>query len=940
MKRLIDFVWLLVLMAAMTGYAVTEQEKQAIQSAMPDQPVVKPAAERTMLVFSLCNGFKHSSIPYWIEALNVMSQKTGAFKVVHSTEMSVFNPETLRQYDAICFNNTTKLTPDAAQQKAILDFVKSGKGIVGIHAATDNFYDWPEGMEMMGGVFSGHPWTGDGTWAVKIDDPQHPLMQPFKGQGFKIKDEIYRTAAPLYSRTKQRVLMSLDMSDPATKNARGVTPEDADTGISWIKQIGQGRLFYCSLGHDHAVTWNPAVLQHYLAGIQYALGDLKVDDRPLAKTLEAEKVDAFIEQLRQYDWDKPKAPLYAFSELIREYGDAANLKGLLEAKLLQVLEADVPLAAKDYICRQLAVIGSGEAVPVLGKMLDASETSDMARYALERIPSDLADKLLLSRLQMASSPTAQIGIINSLGVRRTDAAAAVLAEYAGSANPAVALAAIQALSAVGSRSAAETLQKLTVDEALQERLADALLACADSLCRQGHLSDAQAIYKKLYASGRSAAARIGALNGLAKTNAAEMRTILPEAIKGQDLVLQAAAIQILAGIEDASLLEEAAAQMDTLPDNAKIQLCAALSANPKKIGRDKIERLVGSPEKEVRIAAYQALAVLGNASSVEPLAKAAAAAADRQEAQQARAALYLLSAPEVNKVIIDRIESLVSAGDEKTVVELIRAAGQRGLSEAVPALLRTARGEGDAASESVRVLQGLAGLKDMGEFADLVTEKPLSRNADALAAAARRLDDAAGCTAVVLARYDSAASEEAKVTLLRVLGKLGDAKAAALLRKEKDAPSQTLRQGALRAMMDWPGGDFIDEMKTLAEQEQDQRTRVMAFTAYVRMITETSDKNSDAGVGALIEAFSMAPQPDQQRLVIGALGSFVSQKALDFTARFLDNSALKAEAQASVVRICEAGGISKLPQAKDLLAKVAAAAENRNLKERAEKLLR
>ena len=262
-------------------FAVTDEEVQKIRSAMPDKPVVQPQQNRKMLVFSLCNGFQHSCIPYWQQAMDIMSEKTGAFEVVHSTDMSVFTPESLKQFDVICFNNTTKLTPDPAQQKAILRFIAGGKGIVGIHAATDNFYEWPKGMRMMGGVFKGHPWTADGTWAVKLDDPNHPLMKSFNGQGFKINDEIYRTAPPLYSRDRQRVLMSLDMSDPATRTAKDVTPEDMDTGISWIKSVEKGRLFYCSLGHNNDLTWNKSVLEHYLAGIQYALGDLKVDDNPL-----------------------------------------------------------------------------------------------------------------------------------------------------------------------------------------------------------------------------------------------------------------------------------------------------------------------------------------------------------------------------------------------------------------------------------------------------------------------------------------------------------------------------------------------------------------------------------------------------------------------------------------------------------------------------------
>ena len=78
--------------------------------------------------------------------------------------------------------------------------------------------------------------------------------------------------------------MSLDMSDPTTRNAEGVTPpDDMDTGISWIKSVGKGRLFYCSLGHNPQITWDKPILEHYLAGIQYAMGDLKVDDTPIAK---------------------------------------------------------------------------------------------------------------------------------------------------------------------------------------------------------------------------------------------------------------------------------------------------------------------------------------------------------------------------------------------------------------------------------------------------------------------------------------------------------------------------------------------------------------------------------------------------------------------------------------------------------------------------------
>jgi len=263
---------------------LTPEEIRKIENAAPKRATVRPAKPRKLLVFWLCEGFFHKSIPLVNKALEDMGEKTGAYEAVVTNDMSIFKPENLKQFDAVCFNNTTglKFNPEKTPElcKSLMDFVRSGKGIAGIHAATDNFNQWPEAQEMMGGKFTGHPWGGGGTWAIKIDEPDHPLMAAFKGKGFKINDEIYRTDPPLYSRDKQLVLMSLDMSDETTRNVKGFKPADVDTGISWVKTWGKGRIFYCSLGHNDHLLWNPAVLQHYLDGIQFALGDYQVDTKP------------------------------------------------------------------------------------------------------------------------------------------------------------------------------------------------------------------------------------------------------------------------------------------------------------------------------------------------------------------------------------------------------------------------------------------------------------------------------------------------------------------------------------------------------------------------------------------------------------------------------------------------------------------------------------
>ena len=79
------------------------------------------------------------------------------------------------------------------------------------------------------------------------------------------------------------VLISVDLSDEATRNRPNQKRTDHDNAVSWIRPYGAGRVFYCSLGHNAEVFTNAAVLGTYLAGIQYALGDLKCDDSPVKK---------------------------------------------------------------------------------------------------------------------------------------------------------------------------------------------------------------------------------------------------------------------------------------------------------------------------------------------------------------------------------------------------------------------------------------------------------------------------------------------------------------------------------------------------------------------------------------------------------------------------------------------------------------------------------
>jgi len=260
---------------------ITAADLEKIEAALPAKATAAPKSTRKILVFWRCEGFFHGSgIAAGNKAIELMGQKTGAYTVDISREYDVFEADNLKKYDVVVFNNTTKTELSETYKQNLLAFVRSAKGIVGIHAATDNFYDWDEGAKMMGGLFCCHPWKAAGTWAFKIDEPNHTLTKAFAGKGFKLQDEIYQFKDP-YTRADRRVLLSLDLTDEATGNVEIKAPrEDKDYAVSWLKTEGKGRVFYCSLGHAGNVFQEPAILQFYLDGIQYALGDLDADASP------------------------------------------------------------------------------------------------------------------------------------------------------------------------------------------------------------------------------------------------------------------------------------------------------------------------------------------------------------------------------------------------------------------------------------------------------------------------------------------------------------------------------------------------------------------------------------------------------------------------------------------------------------------------------------
>jgi len=282
----------------------SKDEIAKMQAAAPENPRVPPTKPHKLLVFSRSWGYKHTARPYGAKAIEVLGQKTGAFEaVLIEDDDSLFEPQKLRQFDAVVLNNTNeeiflpenfdklpaeeqaKATQrDEMLKKSFADFVRNGGGLAVIHAGVASFREWPEFGEIIGARFENHPWGAGSTVVLKIEEPQHPLTAAFKEPYFIVTDEIYQLAQP-YSRDNLRVLVTVDPVKSITtpEQKKLIRRQDNDFAMTCVKTYGKGPVFYCALGHQHELFWNPIVLQHYLDGIQFVLGDLKADTTPSAK---------------------------------------------------------------------------------------------------------------------------------------------------------------------------------------------------------------------------------------------------------------------------------------------------------------------------------------------------------------------------------------------------------------------------------------------------------------------------------------------------------------------------------------------------------------------------------------------------------------------------------------------------------------------------------
>jgi uncharacterized protein len=214
-------------------------------------------APERILYFTYSAGYRHEVVPLSKAILTQLGSNSGVFEVVATEDTSQFSAENLNGFAAVMFFTSGELPLGGAEKSALLDFVRSGHGFLGVHSATDTFYAWPDYLELIGGYFNGHPWHQPVT--IDVADPGDPLVG-FLGNSFQVEDEIYQISD--FDHRGSHVLLRLDRSS-VDLGRPGVHRRFYGWPLAWTRSYGQGRVFYTALGHEPSV-WHDARYQQIL----------------------------------------------------------------------------------------------------------------------------------------------------------------------------------------------------------------------------------------------------------------------------------------------------------------------------------------------------------------------------------------------------------------------------------------------------------------------------------------------------------------------------------------------------------------------------------------------------------------------------------------------------------------------------------------------------
>ena len=857
--------------------------------------------------------------------LKSLLEETGLFTVDVATSPSAGQlmdsfKLNFSKYDVIVSNYTGDDWPKETQD-AFVEYMSNGGGLVIFHAANNAFPNWKEWNEMIaiggwGGrneksgpmvryrdgkvVLDNSPGPG-GThgpqheFQIVIRDRHHGITAGLPEKWMHASDELY---SELRGPAKNMTVLATAYADPAKQGTGEHEP------MLLVVRYGKGWIFHTVLGHATEQMRCIGFIVTFQRGTEWAATGrvTQVDvpeDFPNADKVSLRAVlSAPYEAIQEYDFGKSRRGLTAIEEEIRNVSPSSFLQ--VETKLLEALESSkITYAGKQFVCRMLRRVGSVKSVPALSKMLADKELSHMARFALQFMVVPEAGEALREALSNLDG-NLKIGVLGSIGQRGDRDAVPQISPLITDGNIDVARAAIETLGRIGGPEAAAVLASAQVPASLKPACDNAYLMCADKMLTEGQQREAAQIYREMIAPASGTWIRIAAYKGLVRAEKDKAVPLILALLKDQDLDLQQAAGKFITEIPGTAITKALAEQLRGVNPDAQIVLLSALKARGDTAAASYVAKAVRSDNEAVRLAAIDALAVLGDVSNVELLVEVSAAGGKTGRA--AMDSLGWLPGPDVAGALIAVAQS---RADTKVRTNAIQALIDRHETEATKVLFVLANDNNSEIRQAAyKALGLLSEQKDLPAMVSMLLSAKSETDHNgierAMIVAVARLESSdAGPVIDGLAK----ANRAAKPHLLAVLSRIGGPQALEAVRGQVTSEDNQIKTAAIRALADWPDAAPLADLMKVTRTDSDYTSRVLALRGYIKLLGIPANRGAAETVKLLSDAMDVARRPEEKKAVLSALSKYPCEEALNLVENAKKDNSLAAEAELAAKKI-------------------------------------
>jgi HEAT repeat protein/type 1 glutamine amidotransferase len=882
-------------------------------------------------------------------ALEQMLEDTGLFEVdiavspEKGEDMEEFLPD-FGSYQLVVLDYSGEEWSEAAKT-GFVDYVRSGGGVVVYHGANNTFSPWKEYNQIIGiGGWDGRDETsgpyvywkdaktvkdkspgigGQHTTPYAFEvinrDMTHPITRGLPEKWMHAEDELYGL---LRGPAENLHILATAYSDPSHLGTGRHEP------MLFTVLFGEGRIFHTVLGHAGGKQ-PPTALEcvgfivTFQRGAEWAATGEVTQDVPgyfpaIFKdfgtpddvrrwtNFRPPDLKRILKEMSTYDYGKDEEILSVLRDYVRAVRQFPKERERCEAHLAELLESDATLAAKMAACRHLREIGSAVSVPALTKMLIQEETSDLARYALEKISDASAEQALIQNLGKTKGKI-RLGIMASLGNRRAEKAVPYLEKFLNGADKAEAVASATALGWIADPKAADVLSQALTDTAgkLQVQVASSLLDCAERHLKNKDFDEAAGIFETLIQAELPLHIRQAAFKGQLAVLGKEAKGVIVSTLKGSYPEWYEPAISYVRNAFDESDIQEVCAVLHGLPTESHVQLLEVLSHYPVKAALDSAIQAAGNENGDIRIAALHALEDIGNATAVELLAHRAARSRG-QEQEVARTSLWSLKGKDVDQAIL---LNLAKQNDPDVQNELIMSIGERRIREGLNWLLSKARSEeARTRQQSIKALKNVGFPSHLPLLVNLLIsveeERDQMEMASTIAAVVQKGPQGEGRARSVMDVLPEVRDIPSRRALYRTLGKIGDDSSLPILRSALEVENPDIKDAAVRALADWPTATAQEDLLHIARLSTDPVHKILSLQSYIRMVEMEKYRSPERAVESLRDVLDLS-RAEEKKIILGILPTFASEDALDLAESLLREKEVEEEAKIAIEKIKE-----------------------------------